>query len=270
MAGAVYYILHRKTEKDFMPLTVTVELGDELPIRTSSYVKPGLGKSVNEMQYVLDKSQVNEDIVGEYPFTVTYHGITKTGKVIVRDTTKPDLKVKDVIITEGTSYTAETFAADCFDWSGCSYSFQDEKTLEKCREAGEYDVYIVASDPYDNKETKKAKLTIEEQGMVKKYVKHNEFNNDLGYALKTTYDLHFTGFIDESILLRGYEIREYTYQDEAKYNAAVEANRGNKGWTFDDANKTITYTSEAMNTIERYTRMGQLLQYLQEQGYTEV
>ena len=269
--GAVYYILNRKTLYDFQPLTVTVELGDKLPIRTSAYVKPGIGKSVNEMQYVLDKNQVKESQVGEYEFTVTFRGTKKTGTVIVQDTTPPDLKVSDKIITEGTTYNAETFVDECIDWSGCSYSFQDSQTTEKYREGGhDYELYIVASDPYDNKTTKKVKLTIEEQGMVKKYVKYVEYNPETGYALKTTYDLHFTGFMDEPILLRGYEIREYTYQDEAKYNADYEAQKGNAGWEFNPETKTITYKSEAMNTIDRYSNMKSLLEYLVSIGYTEV
>ena len=268
--GAVYYILNRKTALDFQPLTVTVELGDSLPIRTAKYVKPGIGTNVNEMAYVLDKNQVKESQVGEYPFTVTFRGTTKTGKVIIQDTTPPELIVSDKIITEGTTYNAELFVDDCHDWSGCSYSFQDAQTTEKYREAGEYDIYVVASDPYGNKTTKKVKLTIEEQGMVKKYVKYEEYNPEKGYSLKTTYDLHFTGFMDEPILLRGYEIREYTYQDEAKYNADYEAQKGNKGWEFNPETKVITYKSEAVNTIDRYSRMTQLCEYLESIGYTIV
>ena len=268
--GAVYYILNRKTALDFVPLTVTVELGDKLPIRTADYVKPGIGKNVNEMEYVLDKQQVKVDEVGEYPFTVTFRGTTKEGKIIIQDTTAPDLKVTDKIITEGTTYNAETFATECHDWSGCIYSFEDAQTTEKYREPGEYEIYVVAKDPYDNKTTKKVLLTIEEQGMVKKFVKSEAYTPEKGYSLKTTYDLHFTGFMDEPILLRGYEIREYYYQDEAKYNAAVEANKGVQGWTFDAATKTITYRSESMNTIERYSRMSQLIEYLQQTGYSEI
>ena len=268
--GAVYYILNRKTLYDFQPLTVTLELGDKLPIRTAAYVKPGIGTSVNEMQYVLDKHLVNESKVGEYEFTVTFRGTTKTGIVVVQDTTAPKLTVSNKIITEGTNYNAETFVDDCQDWSGCTYSFQDAQTTEKYREAGEYELYVVASDPYNNKTTKKVKLTIEEQGMVKKYVKYDPYTPEKGYALKTTYDLHFTGFMDEPILLRGYEIREYTYQDEAKYNADYEAQKGNKGWEFNPETKVITYKSEAVNTIERYSRMTQLCEYLESIGYTIV
>ena len=163
LAGLVYYILNRKTEKDFMPLPVTVELGDKLPLRTSSYVKPAFGKSVNELTYVLDKSQVVVDKVGVNEFSVTYKGTTKKGTVTIQDTTAPELIVTDLIIKEGTAYTSDMFVKECHDWSGCEYSFEDKETTEKCREAGEYDVMITATDPYGNKTAKKAKLTIEEQ-----------------------------------------------------------------------------------------------------------
>lgn len=270
LVGAVYYIMHRKTERDFMPLNVTVELGEKLPLRTAEYVKPGIGKNVNEMEYILDKSQIKVDEVGEYQFTVTYKGIKKTGKVIIQDTTSPVLKVENKIITEGTSYTAETFVTSCEDWSGCNYSFQDAKTLEKYREAGEYELYVVATDPYGNSTTSKVKLTIEEQGKVFKYMKNEPYDSNKGYSLKITYDLHFTDFIDNPILLRGYETREYTYQDETKYAAAVNENRGNQGWSFDDTNKVITYQSEAKNTIDTYSSMTQLLNYLESSGFTRM
>ena len=178
LAGLVYYILHRKTEKDFQPLNVTVELGDKLPLRTSSYVKPGVGKSVNELSYVLDKSQVVVDQVGIYDFTVTYKGLTKTGKVEIKDTTAPDLIVREVIIKEGTVYSADMFVKECHDWSGCEYSFEDKETTEKYHLPGTYDVFIVALDPYGNKTTKKTTLTIEEKGYVKKFFKTEPYNAD--------------------------------------------------------------------------------------------
>ena len=267
LAGLVYYILHRKTEKDFVPLPVTVELGDKLPLRTSSYVKPGIGKTVNELTYVLDKSQVVVDKVGVYDFTITYKGTTKTGKITIQDTTPPDLKVVDLIITEGTAYTSDMFVKECLDWSGCEYSFEDKDTSEKYRTAGEYEVYITATDPYENKTTKKAKLTIEEQGMVKKFFKTIPYNATDGYELRTIYDLHFTGFMDDSILLRGYEIKEYKYQDVTRYNTDVEKYRGIAEWSFDDNTMTITYNSGVINTINRSSRMNQIIDYLIAEGY---
>ena len=267
LAGLVYYILHRKTEKDFVPLPVTVELGDKLPLRTSSYVKPGIGKSVNELTYVLDKSQAMVDKVGVYEFSITYKGTTKKGKVTIQDTTPPDLTVVDLTITEGTAYSTDMFVKQCLDWSGCEYSFEDKDTLEKYRTAGEYDVYITATDPYENKTTKKAKLTIEEQGMVKKFFKTEPYNESLGYEVKIIYDLHFTGFMDDSILLRGYEIREYTYRDEAKYNADKEKYRGIAEWTADDDKKMLTYNSGVINTVNRSSRMNQIVDYLVAEGY---
>ena len=73
--------------------------------------------------------------------------------------------------------------------------------------------------------------------------------------------------MSDAILLRGYEIKEYKYQDETKYNADKEANRGNTGWSFDDDTKTITYTSDVLNTINRISRMNPLIEYLVSEGY---
>ena len=72
------------------------------------------------------------------------------------------------------------------------------------------------------------------------------------------------------------EMRDAAYDtafellDEAKYNADYEAQKGNKGWEFNPETKVITYKSEAVNTIERYSRMTQLCEYLESIGYTIV
>jgi len=71
-----YWYKNHPTEKDFEPLTVIVEIGDSLPIRVSSYVKPGVGKDIeDELQYGLDLSKVVLEEVGDYEFYVTYKGI---------------------------------------------------------------------------------------------------------------------------------------------------------------------------------------------------
>lgn len=269
LGGFAYYIYNRKTLKDFQPLPVTVELGDKLPIRTKNYVKPGVGNTVDELKYVLNTKDVDIDEVGEYNFTVTFNNITKTGTIKIVDTTAPDLTVKRVVITEGTTYGPESFVDECIDLSGCNYSFEDSKTTEKYRTPGTYDVYIVATDPYENKTTKKTQLVIEAQGMVKKLVKTEEYSENKGYSLKTTYDLHFSSFMDNAILYNGYKIEEYQYRNDEKFNEAKTKYTGEANYTIDTKNKTIKYEPDPVSQINNYSTLDDIVISLKANGFTE-
>lgn len=269
LGGFAYYIYNRKTLKDFQPLPVTVELGDKLPIRTKNYVKPGVGNTVDELKYVLNTKDVDIDEVGEYNFTVTFNNITKTGTIKIVDTTAPDLTVKRAVITEGTTYGPESFVDECIDLSGCNYSFEDSKTTEKYRTPGTYDVYIVATDPYENKTTKKTQLVIEAQGMVKKLVKTEEYSENKGYSLKTTYDLHFSSFMDNAILYNGYKIEEYQYRNDEKFNEAKTKYTGEANYTIDTKNKTIKYEPDPVSQINNYSTLDDIVTSLKANGFTE-
>ena len=269
LGGFAYYIYNRKTLKDFQPLPVTVELGDKLPIRTKNYVKPGVGNTVDELKYVLNTKDVDIDEVGEYNFTVTFNNITKTGTIKIVDTTAPDLTVKRVVITEGTTYGPESFVDECIDLSGCNYSFEDSKTTDKYRTPGTYNVYIVATDPYENKTTKKTQLVIEAQGMVKKLVKTEEYSENKGYSLKTTYDLHFSSFMDNAILYNGYKIEEYQYRNDEKFNEAKTKYTGEANYTIDTKNKTIKYEPDPVSQINNYSTLDDIVISLKANGFTE-
>ena len=269
LGGFAYYIYNRKTLKDFQPLPVTVELGDKLPIRTKNYVKPGVGNTVDELKYVLNTKDVDIDEVGEYNFTVTFNNITKTGTIKIVDTTAPDLTVKRVVITEGTTYGPESFVDECIDLSGCNYSFEDSKTTEKYRTPGTYNVYIGATDPYENKTTKKTQLVIEAQGMVKKLVKTEEYSENKGYSLKTTYDLHFSSFMDNAILYNGYKIEEYQYRNDEKFNEAKTKYTGEANYTIDTKNKTIKYEPDPVSQINNYSTLDDIVISLKANGFTE-
>ena len=269
LGGFAYYIYNRKTLKEFQPLPVTVELGDKLPIRTKNYVKPGVGNTVDELKYVLNTKDVDIDEVGEYNFTVTFNNITKTGTIKIVDTTAPDLTVKRVVITEGTTYGPESFVDECIDLSGCNYSFEDSKTTEKYRTPGTYNVYIVATDPYENKTTKKTQLVIEAQGMVKKLVKTEEYSENKGYSLKTTYDLHFSSFMDNAILYNGYKIEEYQYRNDEKFNEAKTKYTGEANYTIDTKNKTIKYEPDPVSQINNYSTLDDIVISLKANGFTE-
>jgi len=266
LCAFAYYYFNHKTDKDFEPINLTVELGSSLPIRVSSYVKPGVGDEVtDELLYKIDKSDVVVDEVGTYTFKVTYSGITKTGTIKIVDTTAPELEVRDqVIIVEGTEYDAKTFVKDCVDPNGCNYSFQDSETTSKYKTAGLYNVYIVATDAFDNSVTKQATLFIESETNSKLYTKTTMFNFETGYETTETYEIYYQEEYesDYPIIFTGIYTKVLQYQDSQKYEAGKKAYNGEANYTFDDSKMTITETKTIDKVGNSYVRMDNIESYL--------
>ena len=262
------YVKYAPTEKDFQPLTVKIELGDALPIRRSSFVKPGVGKDVDELLYALNTNEVELEKVGEYPFTITYQGITKEGKVIIEDTTAPELEIRNVTITEGSSYSAESFVEKCKDFSGCNYAFQDSDTELKFTTPGYYTVYIVATDAYMNSTTKKADLVIESKGNVKNYYKETPFDFNAGYSVTENYELHFITGAKDLVLQTGKYTQTFKYQDELKYEAARKEYNGEVNYTCNDNDMTIIQVKEVTVIGSNYSYLSDIDTHLISQGYS--
>lgn len=269
LAGFWYYITHAPTETDFKPLTVEIELGEKLPIRTSSYVEPGKGE-IDELLYALDTSNVKIEEAGEYEFTVTYKGVSKTGKIIIKDTTAPLLEVREVYAVEGESYNAGSFVESCVDWSGCNYSFQDSETEKKYTAPGSYVVYVVATDAYQNSVTKQASLIIEARGNVKKYTKNSGFLYDAGYEVEETYELHYYDYANYSTLLNGTHTTIFKYQDEIKYEAARAQYYGEVNYTCLDSELTIKKVESVYVIGSNYSKKQDIENYFNREGFQEI
>ncbi len=271
LAGFGYYIFNHKTAEDFEPINLTIELGDKLPIRTSAYVTPGIGKDVDELKYALDLSQVNESVPGTYEFTVTYNKIEKKGRIVIQDTTAPKLEVRELIIPDGSSYSAASFVESCSDPSGCNYSFQDSATTTKYTSPGSYVVYIVASDAFNNRTTKQASLIIEIEGNLRTYRKEVMYDNSLGYEVLETYDLRFLKNQRDSILINGTHVIEHKYQDKNKYEKDQQTFAGEVNYTFDNANMKIIFTETNLSFVgSNYSKLSDIENYLTREGFSYI
>lgn len=268
LAGAFYWYKNHPTEKDFQPLHVKVEIGESLPIRTSSYVKPGVGKEVDELQYALDLSEVVLEEVGDYDFRVTYKNVTKTGTLSIVDTKAPDLTVRNFSIREGETYDASSFVLDCKDPNGCNYAFLDTETTKKITNPGSYTVYVVATDAFQNSVTKQASLIIENAGELTAFSKTTTFDIDKGYELTENYNLYFNTYSNHSVLINGsiYEM-QYKYHDEEVYERAKKEHDGEVNYSFDDSQKIISYR-QTINTVgSNYTELVDIENYLIREGF---
>ncbi len=260
-----YYYFNQNTEKDFKTKNIEVELGTSLPVRTLDYVKPanvfkvgifdfswlnknksGAKVTVNDLEYSISTSNVKIDEVGEYSYTVTHAGVTKTGTINIIDTTAPKLELKEVRIMEGATYTPQSFITSCVDLSGCRYEYES-KDMENITKPGTYrnGIKIVALDPYDNKTVVTTTLVIETKGDVRNYKKVIDYNPENGYSLTSSYELHLSyAAQDVQMLLYANYVEEYVYKDVDKYNEDHKKLTGEKNYSFDDKNMTIKKQEE--------------------------
>lgn len=266
LVGFVFYYKNRPQDTDFKVLNINIELGSKLPLRTSEYVKPAKGKDVDELAYVIDTSNVKVDEVGVYEFTVTYQNVSKKGKITIEDTTGPEFETQEVTIMAGKSIEASQFIkpSSCHDPSGCNYRFEEEGTSDRYTTTGVYTVYVVAYDAYNNSTLKSATLTVID---IIKY--HKKTTSNSNYTETDDYELHYSDFYNQSILLNGIYTQNRTYTNTAEYQKDKEKYYGELGYTFDDEKYTMKSIQHITSVGLNYTKQSDIEYYLNSESFTE-
>lgn len=147
---------------------VSVEINSALPEK-ASYFKQLSGISENKIK--VNTKKVDLSKLGEYDVNITINGNDYTVKVDVIDTTAPNLTLKDVSISTGSTYSFSDFVASCDDNSKeeCNISYYDSATDQdgnvinyaNYTEKGSYEIQIMAKDSTGNQTISKAKLNID-------------------------------------------------------------------------------------------------------------
>lgn len=156
---------------------VTYEVGSSLSYNLEDYIT---NKIIDKEDYTLNfKNVENKDSIltttGEYTYKVKYKSITKTGKIIVKDTVAPKVETQDVLIGVGEDYLLDDFIRVCEDYSKpCLTTYKNESDENLNQKVGVYSFDIVVSDQSGNKVTKKVKLEVKKnysrEGMMKKEI----------------------------------------------------------------------------------------------------
>ena len=108
--------------------------------------------------------------VGNYEVIIKVSGKNYNSKLIVVDTLKPELVLKNVTINEGEKYNSRDFVTSCIDNSNteCKISFYEDAIDENgnkinyssFKDGGEHNIKISAKDESGNEVVKDATLTI--------------------------------------------------------------------------------------------------------------
>lgn len=241
--GIYYFLTTSKTTAQ--PITITpklteLELGSEIGTDASFYAQiTGTVSSNCTVDTNLDTAKV-----GTYEYTVTCAGKTSEKQTIeVKDTTPPQVEVKDVIVVPGTEVVADDFVDTVEDASQVTFKFDDEVDTNT---EGEYKVSITASDEYENTTTITANLIVTSDApQTYMYCERAENTNDSANA---TAQYRF-GINDQGTLYNSQKIITYEFDNETEYSTAVneiEENGSYDGYEgkifMDDTNYMIIIT----------------------------
>jgi hypothetical protein len=164
IAGGIYYFLSQKNKIVVKLNNVTVELGDKVPSDNKTYLK-----CENPDNYYIDISKVsvdeagNTNSTGEYSYLVKVNGEYKKGKIFVKDTTKPEVKVQDLTVGLNEEFMPYDFVESCTDLSlPCTARYKNITNEELNSKVGNYNVDIIISDNEGNEVEKQVKLIVSE------------------------------------------------------------------------------------------------------------
>lgn len=151
VAFGVYYLLYiSKNNVKITPQNITIGVGDIVPDDVKSYAKTFSGDA---SKCSVNINNVNSNVIGEYPITITCNNKTYDAKVIVSDIKAPTVEMNVVFKTVNTSVKIEDFVKSCTDPSNCKTSFANAEEVENYLQTpgGPYKVTVVASDDAGNK-----------------------------------------------------------------------------------------------------------------------
>lgn len=166
-------VKYEEVEKINVKDKIEVEINTKLP-------------SINNYIYTIDEGIINyyknnkevnkKDVIkntGTYKVVININDKLYESKLIVKDTIKPKLQLKEVTIYEGQTYNVNSFIKKCTDNSNnkCIINYKNDK-MKKYTKIGTYDIVISAKDKNNNSTEVKTKLNI-----IKKVTTYNKTKN---------------------------------------------------------------------------------------------
>lgn len=149
---------------------IEVEINTKLPT-LDKYINANLEGNI---KYYKNNKEINKkDViknVGTYKVVININNELYESKLIVKDTIKPKLELKEVTIYEGNNYNINSFIKKCSDNSNnkCIINYKNNN-MSKYNKVGTYDIVIIAKDKNNNSTELKTKLNI-----IKKAITSNK------------------------------------------------------------------------------------------------
>lgn len=161
--GAGYYFYKEYKKQVVKVKDVTVELGSKPSEDISSYASGATDGYTLSLPDNLVNEEGNTYMVGEYSYKIKKGDSTKRGKIFVKDTTAPNVTVKEITVGVNEEFEPFEFLDSCDDLSlPCKTSYKKDSYAKLNEKAGKYDLEIVVEDKYGNKVSKDVVLNVSE------------------------------------------------------------------------------------------------------------
>ncbi len=248
---------------------LTIELGTLLTIENLIYDMEKAGNAVNQA----DIDAINQSGVGEYEIHSEYNGMQNTTKIVVKDTTPPELTLKEVTVYVGQTVEDVNQFVEAIQEKS-EFNLIMDTTPDVTKE-GTQEITITAEDAYGNKTTQTTKLNVVNDTEGPVFSGLNQMNITVGGSLDYKKDVsandakdgkvEFTVDSSKVNLQKAgtYEVT-YTAKDQAgnqttgtrkvvvseKTTATAKANTTNTGTS---ANTTDDLNAKADAVIQKVT-----------------
>ena len=258
---AIYYFGYKTNPGLYSLKNIYLELGDHLPNTVSYYVQSS--NQFDDMEYNLDISKVQENVIGTYTYTVSHKKVTKTAQVIVRDTKAPTLTVKEkekLLFQKNAKVDKDDIVVSCEDLSNCTYKTEYEINTET---PGEKEIKIIARDDVGNETTETVTIKIIDIQKTLVCTSSDINSEDNKYKNNDIYTLYFDG---NDYLVRQSGIKLYTYSDYEAYFEKLAELQNDSNYNFNRTN--FTYSESTEVKTNNLTNLNDLVNYYNENGFT--
>lgn len=245
LGGFYYYVKNQEKPTEFQLKELHIELGEDLPTNVKDYVKR---ENIDEMEYTLDITEVNKDKVGEYNYYVTFMNVKRTGKIIIEDTQAPTVETEDLYKKLGSEIKPEDFIKNCTDKSNCKYAFEDANILSKLATPGEYEIFIIVQDDYNNMTRKKVSLVLFNELQILKCTRGENLTEYYNYYLTEQFEIYFA----DNNYLRHNLYNYLQYNNKQNYEESKSKIKDTSKYQFNDDDFTIVINQE-YSLIENYS-----------------
>ena len=260
-AFAAYYFGYKTNPSLYTLKTIYLELGEHLPSTVSYYIQNS--NQYDDMEYNLDISNVTQNTIGSYTYTVTHKNVTKSAQVIVRDTKAPVLTIKDdehLVFQKNAKVTKDDIVVLCEDLSNCTYKTEFDINTET---PGDKDVNIIARDDVGNETTANVVIKIIDIQKTLVCSSSEVESSDKKYKTSNIYTLNFDG---NDYLIKQKGIIQYVYTDYAAFFEKFNELENDSNYTFNKS--SFSYSEPTEVQTNNLTNLNDLVNYYNDNGFT--
>ncbi len=257
--GAYYYFGVLHNPKNFIVKNITYNLGETLSNNVNDYIDLN---NVDELQYILNISNVDINTIGTYFYTVTYKDVVKRGTINVVDTWGPIVTLKNgIMVKTNSTPKLEDFVETCEDPNGCEYDFESNPDVST---DGVHTVNIIAQDSLGNISTTTANYQVGSMTVsivcTSPVVTNSEAN-----TVETTIDTVYFNIEDNTLnhitrRINNVFTRQESYQD------FKNRNQNNQSYIFNDQNFSYSYETEIFQSTN-FSNQESAISYYEANNY---